>query len=91
MINIFSSLFRQRKPRKFNFKPVYYNEEREAQEKRTTRIMQEINNEESGNDFRKVLHEKWRKNQKHAENKKSNTRVLLIAALLALICYLMLR
>lgn len=91
MINIFSSLFRQKKPRQFGFKPVYYNEEKEQREKRERRIQAEIENERSENEFRGVLREKWRKNQKQLEAKRSNTRILVIAALLALICYLMLR
>lgn len=91
MIGIFSSLFKQRKPRPFSYKPSYYNEEQEAREKRNRRIKSEIELEEQQGALRKTLHEKWRKNQKHTLNRQSNMRVLIIAALLGLICYLVLR
>lgn len=89
----FSSLFRQRKPKSFGYKPLYYNAEKEAREKRIELIKKEIALEAQTEnaELRKLLREKWRKNYTSHANKKSNIRVILIASLLAVICYLLLK
>lgn len=93
MAGIFSSLFKQRKPKQFGFKPLYYNAEKEAREKRNELIKKEISSETltQNEELRKLLREKWRKNYVVLANKKSNIRIIVIAVLLALICYLILR
>ncbi len=91
MSGIFSSLFKHRKPKPFGFKPIYYNAEKEAREKRIEMIKNEIKEEPEKDEFRKLLRDKWRKNYVVLANKKSNTRILIIAGLLALICYFILR
>ena len=41
MAALFSSLFKQRKPKQFGFKTVYYNAEKEAREQRIKEITSE--------------------------------------------------
>lgn len=91
MAGIFSSLFKHRKPKQFAFKPVYYDQTKEARQQRDSLIKKEIEDEAINGQFRKLLREKWRKNYTSYANKKSNLRIILIATLLALICYLILK
>lgn len=90
MVGVFSSLFKQRKPKQFSFKPLYYNAEKEAREKRIELIKKEISLGNEGLEFRKLLREKWKRNQTVAK-KKSNLRVIVIAAILALLFYFLLK
>ena len=89
MAALFSSLFKQRKPKQFGFKTVYYNAEKEAREQRIKEITSETLTQNG--EFRKLLREKWRKNYVVLANKKSNIRIIIIAVLLTLICYWILR
>lgn len=93
MTGLFSSFFKTRKPRTFSYKPIYYNAEKEALAKRIELIKKEINQgQQTQNvEFRKILNEKWRKNFTSLANKRSNTRIIVIAGLLATIFYLLLR
>ena len=93
MIGIFSSIFKHRKLKQFGYKPLYYDAEKEAREKRTELIKKETGAEifVYNEGYRKLLHEKWRKNYVVLANKKSNMRIIIIAALLAVICYLILK
>lgn len=93
IIGIFSSLFRQRKPKSFLYKPLYYSAEKEAREKRIALVKKEIGSEThlQNGELKKLLREKWRKNFISHANKKSNVRIIIIASLLSVICYLLLR
>lgn len=93
IIGIFSSFFRQRKPKSFLYKPLYYSAEKEAREKRNARIKKEIALEThlQNGELKKLLREKWRKNYTSLANKKSNIRIIVIAALLIMIFYLLLK
>ena len=92
MLGVFSSLFKQRKPKQFGFKPVYYNAEKEAHEKRIAFLKNEVEweNDSEKIEFRKLLREKWKRNQS-IDRKKSKMRVLAIAGILTLICYFLLK
>lgn len=91
MIGVFSSLFNHRKPKRFGYKPIYYNEENEFKDAREKRIKSEIEDEALNGEFRKLLREKWRKNYVVLANKKSNIRIIIIAVILAVICYIFLK
>jgi len=82
--------FKTRKNKSFNFKPRYYNENREELEKRYAQIAAELNKEATSNNphFRGNLKEQWKSNKNTSNfSKKSNFRLLVIFALLCMIAY----
>ena len=88
------TIFKQKKPRGFGFKPRYYDAEKEALDARIAQIEKQVALEKEGktadaSDLRSRIKSQWGhgKSRKKA-NKKSNLRVALIAGVLLLLFYL---
>lgn len=89
------------KARKFDFKPRYYDPEKEAQEERLSRIREELGltDDKSGNGdhsgYRPNLRGEFRKAMKRDSRtspearQKSNRRLLIIIAILLMLFYLL--
>jgi hypothetical protein len=82
------SFFKAHKSRKFNYTPLYYNERDEQLKKR---IQKHEQNEQASNNLRTNLQHEWRSAQRKHKGKSSNRTVLIIAAILSIIAYLLLR
>ncbi len=88
----FPSLFKTKHPRGFNFQPRYYDERKERLEKLRRAAEKEVELEQSERTLKKgELQSAWRKNQVNYHQKRSNTRIFLIAGVLAVIFYLLLK
>jgi len=85
------SFFRNRKPKSFDFKPRYFNERKDYIETRKKLVESEMKAESEGKDLAYSFKDAWRKNHRTQHIKKSNTRIALIAGVLALIFYLILK
>lgn len=88
-----SSFFKTRKPKQFSPIPRYYNAEKEEFEKRIAEIKAEVNQSGQGSfsQHRPNLKAKWTAHKKTSHyNKKSNLRLIVIAALLFAISYYLL-
>lgn len=84
------SFFHRPKPKKFEFKPRYYNKEKEERKKREERIKKEIENE--GKDYINLeseLHNKWKRTDRDKMRQKSIRRTIIYILLLLMILYLM--
>ena len=86
------SLFKTPRAKQFEYKPIYYNADKEEMEERYERIKAELNiqdrvgHAERMANFQNRLHTRWeRKNKNRKANKQATFRLLIIAmALLAL-------
>lgn len=87
------SFFKSRQPKRFQFKPRYYDEAKERIEQKRKEARLEIERKRNSDSTltQGSFKEAWRKNKLTSERKKSNNRVLLIAGLLAIVFYLLLR
>ena len=83
----FPSLFKTKSHKKFEFKPRYYNPDKEALEQRINMIKAEVREEKNNPHLRIKLQEEWRKNSRTQANRRSNLRIVVIAGLLAIITY----
>ena len=86
-------LFRQPKPKQFDFKPRYYNERKEYIEARTEAIRRELdesNTEAGGEAMRTRITRSWNDKSFRKSRSRSNRTVLLIALLLLLVAYYLL-
>lgn len=77
-------LFKQRQPKRFNYKPLYYDETKEYIEARKAQIKAEGSARLSHGH----LSRQWRANQRRCSNIKSNKTFLVVLALLLTIAYL---
>ena len=87
------SIFKANRPKEFNYKPYYYNAEKEERELRNKRIRSELDREnEGGVEFRSRLRERWEQSN-HARKKanSSNLRLIVIFILVLGIAYFILR
>ena len=88
------TIFKQKKPRGFGFKPRYYDAEKEALDARIAQIEKQVALEKEGktadaSDLRSKIKSQWGHGQSRKKaNKKSNLRVALIAGVLLLLFYL---
>ena len=77
--------------KRFNFKPRYYNAQKEELEGRIARAKRELAAEEAGltdpESLKNKLSESWRVNHRRRVNQKANMRVAMIAAILFVIFY----
>lgn len=82
------SLFKPVYYKRFNYKPRYFDEEKEKREERK-RELENINSADRKN-FREYARTKWAKERK-TERKQSNTRLVTIILVLFLVAYLLFR
>ena len=91
------AFFYLKKPRKFNHRPLYYNEDKEIHEELVAKAKKDlgIENEKDGNVHRPQIKGSFRGggdkisfNFKRQEAKKSNSRIIVIIGLLFLLIYL---
>lgn len=86
--------FKQPQHRRFDFKPRYYNESKEKLEARVEAIKREMDHENTAHSelsLRNRMQHSWKKNEVKKSNKTSNRNVLIIAGILMVIAYLLLR
>jgi len=83
------SLFRQRKPKEFNYTPRYYDPEKEAREAREKRIRQELGMDEKGApysaDSRGLFYSSRFKAKQERAQRNSGLRLLIILLVLLLL------
>jgi hypothetical protein len=87
-------LFKQPKPRRFEYKPRFYDERKERLQARVEAIRKETENEQGasgGEVLRSRMQSAWRSDDRKSAVRKSNRSVLIIAGLLVIIAYLLLR
>jgi hypothetical protein len=88
----FPSLFKTSQPKEFSITPRYYDERKERIEKKLRQAKKEIELSKNNETLEKgTFQSAWRQNKTHTERKKSNYRVLVIATILVLIFYFLLR
>ena len=90
--NRIPSLFKSRSPKQFEFRPRYYNADKEAREARIRQLEREVNGtgDYDPEGFRMKLQERWRSNQKSGSGSASSIRLIAIAiALFALAFYML--
>jgi hypothetical protein len=86
-------LFKQPQPRRFEYKPRFYNERKEQLNARIEAIKRDTESD-SGASSEEVLRNRighaWRSNSSRQVKSKSNKNILIIVALLSVIAYLVL-
>lgn len=85
-------LFKQNQPKRFKFRPRYYDETREYIESRKAIIRQQLDHdtERGGEALRSQLAFSWRSRQSAISHRKSNKNVLIIVLILSVITYFLL-
>lgn len=86
-------LFKQPKPKRFDFKPRFYNERKEQLNARIEAVKKELQMEtgpSSAGAMRSRMQTAWREGSGDRSRRRSNKMVFLIAGLLAIIAYLLL-
>ena len=86
-------LFKQPRPRRFHFKPRFYDERKEQLNARVEAIRREVEFEQGQSSeavMRSRLQSAWRTKSGVQTKRRSNTTVLIISVLLAVIAYLVL-
>ena len=81
-------------PRRFNFKPIYYNEQKEALDKLVAEAEQKKRaeeNEDRSYFLREEMRHKWARNQRRSASKNSFLRFAIIFITLLLIVFYALR
>ncbi|MEQ8323262.1 MAG: hypothetical protein RIC15_10265 [Vicingaceae bacterium] len=87
------SIFKVRQPKSFNYKPFYYDAQKEEREQRNRWIKAEsaLSGGKRIEEFRSRLKDRWEiSTYSRGRNNASNFRLILIAAALILITYLLL-
>lgn len=88
-----SSIAKTRKPKQFKFSTRYYNQDKEEFQARVAEIEARITGKTDYKSYASAtgFKNKWKSNQKtQGFEKKSNIRLLIIIAILAGLCYLIL-
>lgn len=87
-----SSFFKSRKPKRFDFKSRYYDENKEEMEDRYARIKSELNGSDLSGGYRRTdYRSQWNKRKKTSSfERKSNFRLILIFAILCALSYILL-
>ena len=83
------SFVRVKKARKFDYKPRYYDAQKEADEKRKKEIETNIKNPERIN-LRREMREKWGRHDR-TRNKSRNYSIAIYIAILIAILYIILK
>jgi len=86
-------LFKQPKPRQFDYKPRFYNERKERLQARVEAIRKEQEGKEgasSAEALRSRMQSAWRSDERRTAVKRSNRSVFIIVGLLVIIAYLVL-
>jgi hypothetical protein len=86
-------LFKQPKPKRFDYKPRFYNEQKERLQARVEVVRREVEMESgqsSPEALRSRMQSAWRNGSGTRERKQSNKTIFIITGLLAIIAYLLL-
>jgi len=86
-------LFKQPQPRRFEYKPRFYNERREQLNARVEAIKRETDSSSSASSeeaLRSRIGHAWKSTSNRQSRSKSNKNVLIIVMLLSVISYLVL-
>lgn len=83
------SFFRARKPKGFNYKPIYYSEQKEEMKEREARIRKELGLTDADTPFVPNIKGRFRspRMNKYSQSRQSTFRILIILAILILIAY----
>lgn len=87
-------LFKQPQPKRFDFIPRYYNETKERLSARVEAIKREMEVDDAApgsEGLRSRMQNNWRREDVKSANKTSNRNVFIIAGLLVVIAYLLLK
>jgi len=85
-------LFKLSKPKQFNYRPLYYNQDKEELEERIRNIEAEVRAEQQGGEYsprirKGYMREKFTRGTK--AKKDSNRRLLIIMVILAVLAYVL--
>lgn len=92
-MGIISQFLKPRKPRQFNYLPIYYNAEKEAREERVEAIKRKYSVQQSEESSEYVPHIRGQFKARHQEKMKirhtSNIRLVVILAVLLVIAFIL--
>ncbi|MBE0637698.1 MAG: hypothetical protein IH598_04180 [Bacteroidales bacterium] len=77
--------FKTGTPKQFNYKPRYYNEEKERQEERRKRIQE--GGSDGGESIRREIDRRWRRADRANRSKSRGINLLVFLAIAALLAY----
>lgn len=84
--------FKTGKPRQFNYRPVYYNKEKEEMEERIKLLTKESDSDEVELEkFRSKIKQAWGTREVKAKQMRGKTLYIYIIAVLALVYYIFFR
>ncbi len=81
------TFFKTPKNRKYNYKPVYYNKEKEERENRYKSSLGNKSEDYNEEELRTRIQQRWKRNTGVREKRSSNIRLIIIILALALIVY----
>ncbi len=83
------TFFKTGKPKGFNYKPIYYNEQKEEMKEREARIKRELGLNDEDTPFVPNIKGKFRSKRlnKYSQSRQSTVRILIILFLLLLAAY----
>lgn len=81
------TFFKTPKNRKYNYKPVYYNKEKEERENRHKSSLGNKSEDYNEEELRARIQQRWKRNTGVREKRSSNIRLIIIILALALIVY----
>lgn len=86
------SMLKQNRPRQFEFKPRYYDAQKEELQERVARIEREYKQEQNGTysagaHLKGSLRNQWSMESRRASNKRSNFTIAVIVAILSALAY----
>lgn len=85
--------FKPNKPKQFNYKPLYYNERKEQLEQRIDYIKRDVEFEKSRNKnkIRTQFNDSWGRDYRKSAHNQSNKRIIIIAGILTVLLYFLLK
>lgn len=83
------SFLRAKKPKGFNYKPIYYSEQKEEMKEREARMRKELGLNDNDTPFVPTIKGQFKSKRlkKYSQSRQSTVRVLIILALLLLVAY----
>ena len=90
---MFSSPFKTKRPKQFSYKPLFYDAQKEEFEQRVKRIQKDAELEKNIGDskLQPAFRENWVRNHKKRAHSQSNKRVVMIAGILVVLLYFLLK
>jgi len=92
-MGLFTQFLKPRKPRQFNYLPIYYDADKEAREERVATLKKKYAVEKNGESSEYLPHIRGQFKARHQEKMKirhtSNVRIVVILAVLLVIAFIL--